>query len=51
MKAVSLETKATASGLRDFIAVGTALCRGEDLAVRGAVSDFKIEYKPVLQGL
>jgi cleavage and polyadenylation specificity factor subunit 1 len=38
MESVSLESRSTTSGRRDFIAVGTAICRGEDLAVKGAVS-------------
>lgn len=35
---VTLETAATETGLKDFIAVGTTIDRGEDLAVKGAVS-------------
>jgi CPSF A subunit region len=34
---VSLETLSTESGRKDFIAVGTTINRGEDLAVKGAV--------------
>lgn len=34
---VSLETLSTESGHKDFIAVGTTINRGEDLAVKGAV--------------
>ena len=34
---VSLETVSTESGHKDFIAVGTTINRGEDLAVKGAV--------------
>jgi cleavage and polyadenylation specificity factor subunit 1 len=37
MESVSLETRSTTSGRREFIAVGTAICRGEDLTVKGAV--------------
>jgi len=35
---VTLETAATETGLKDFIAVGTTIDRGEDLAAKGAVS-------------
>ena len=35
---VPLETMSTESGMKDFIAVGTTINRGEDLAVKGAVS-------------
>jgi cleavage and polyadenylation specificity factor subunit 1 len=34
---VSLETASTESGSKDFIAVGTTVSRGEDLATKGAV--------------
>jgi len=34
---VTLETASTESGSKDFIAVGTTIDRGEDLAVKGAV--------------
>ncbi|OZJ02423.1 hypothetical protein BZG36_04828 [Bifiguratus adelaidae] len=34
---VSLESKATASGRKDFIVVGTGYGRGEDVAMRGSV--------------
>lgn len=34
---VPLETLSTESGHKDFIAVGTTINRGEDLAVKGAV--------------
>jgi cleavage and polyadenylation specificity factor subunit 1 len=34
---VSLETTSTESGSKSFIAVGTTINRGEDLAVKGAV--------------
>ena len=37
---VPLETMSTESGMRDFIAVGTTINRGEDLAVKGAVRMF-----------
>lgn len=36
---VTLETLSTESGTKDFVAVGTTLNRGEDLAVKGAVSE------------
>lgn len=35
---ITLETKSTESGLSEFVAVGTIITRGEDLASRGAVS-------------
>ena len=38
LKSVSLESKSTRSGLRDFIAVGTAVARAEDLTIKGGVS-------------
>ena len=38
MSSVSLETASTESGTKDFIAVGTTIDRGEDLATKGAVS-------------
>jgi len=34
---VTLETAGTEVGSKDFIAVGTTIDRGEDLAARGAV--------------
>lgn len=37
---VTLETASTESGLKDYIAVGTTVNRGEDLAARGAVRYF-----------
>ncbi|KAH9930484.1 CPSF A subunit region-domain-containing protein [Epithele typhae] len=37
-----LETMSTESGMKDFIAVGTTINRGEDLAVKGAVYIFEI---------
>ncbi|KAF9235610.1 CPSF A subunit region-domain-containing protein [Melanogaster broomeanus] len=36
VECVTLETISTESGTRDFIAVGTTIDRGEDLAVKGA---------------
>ncbi|KAF8500474.1 CPSF A subunit region-domain-containing protein [Russula emetica] len=39
---VSLETLSTESGHKDFIAVGTTINRGEDLAVKGATYVFEI---------
>jgi hypothetical protein len=38
MEAVTLESKQTASGVKLYIAVGTAYYRGEDLSTRGRVS-------------
>lgn len=38
LKAVSLATRSTVSGRKDFIAVGTTVYRAEDLAARGGVS-------------
>lgn len=38
---VPLETMSTESGVKDFIAVGTTINRGEDLAVKGAVRMFR----------
>ena len=35
---VQLETSSTETGSKDFIAVGTTIDRGEDLAAKGAVS-------------
>ena len=37
MACVSLETQSTESGRKNYIAVGTTVNRGEDLAVKGAV--------------
>ncbi|KAF5309321.1 hypothetical protein D9611_014402 [Ephemerocybe angulata] len=39
---VTLETAATETGIKDFIAVGTTIDRGEDLAVKGAAYIFEI---------
>ncbi|KAF4616622.1 hypothetical protein D9613_008890 [Agrocybe pediades] len=39
---VTLETSSTESGSKDFIAVGTTIDRGEDLAVKGATYIFEI---------
>lgn len=38
MECVTLETLSTETGTKDFIAVSTTINRGEDLAVKGAVS-------------
>lgn len=35
---IPLESASTEAGIKDFIAVGTTINRGEDLAVKGAVS-------------
>lgn len=37
MAIVTLETSSTDNGSKDFIAVGTTINRGEDLAAKGAV--------------
>ena len=37
---MTLETSSTESGTKDFIAIGTTINRGEDLAVKGAVGAF-----------
>ena len=37
---VTLETVSTETGSKEFIAVGTTVNRGEDLAAKGAVSLF-----------
>jgi cleavage and polyadenylation specificity factor subunit 1 len=37
-KSVSLETLSAESGQKDYVVIGTTVCRGEDLAVKGAVS-------------
>ncbi|CCL98048.1 uncharacterized protein FIBRA_00042 [Fibroporia radiculosa] len=39
---ITLETMSTETGTKDFIAVGTTINRGEDLAVKGAVYIFEI---------
>jgi hypothetical protein len=41
---VPLETLSTESGHKDFIAVGTTINRGEDLAVKGAVRIRYLEH-------
>jgi hypothetical protein len=46
---VPLETLSTESGRKDFIAVGTTINRGEDLAVKGAVRSRYPEHpRPLL---
>ncbi|GAA5960307.1 hypothetical protein JCM8115_001133 [Rhodotorula mucilaginosa] len=42
LKSVSLESKSTRSGLRDFIAVGTAVARAEDLTIKGGIYIFEV---------
>lgn len=37
LECVTLETSSTETGIKEFIAVGTTIDRGEDLAVKGAV--------------
>lgn len=39
VESVSLATSSTISGRKEFIAVGTTVYRGEDLAARGGVSN------------
>jgi cleavage and polyadenylation specificity factor subunit 1 len=38
VESIPLETLSTERGLKDYIVVGTTISRGEDLAVKGAVS-------------
>ncbi|TDL22024.1 hypothetical protein BD410DRAFT_828742 [Rickenella mellea] len=42
VECVTLETQSTESGQKDFLAVGTTIHRGEDLAVKGATYVFEI---------
>ncbi|GAA5885680.1 hypothetical protein JCM16303_003111 [Sporobolomyces ruberrimus] len=42
VKTVSLHSKSRASGMRDFIAVGTTTYRGEDLAAKGGIYIFEV---------
>ncbi|KIJ63088.1 hypothetical protein HYDPIDRAFT_29778 [Hydnomerulius pinastri MD-312] len=42
LECVTLETLSTETGNKDFIAVGTSIDRGEDLAVKGATYVFEI---------
>ncbi|CAK5269347.1 unnamed protein product [Mycena citricolor] len=42
LECVTLETSSTESGKKDFIAVGTTINRGEDLAVKGCTYIFEI---------
>lgn len=42
---VTLETVSTEAGMKDFIAVGTTINRGEDLAIKGAVCTLCPEEK------
>ncbi|KAH7925063.1 hypothetical protein BV22DRAFT_1119797 [Leucogyrophana mollusca] len=42
LECVTLESLSTESGNRDFIAVGTTIDRGEDLAVKGATYVFEV---------
>lgn len=47
-----MESTSTEAGLKDFIVVGTTINRGEDLAVKGAVSIFRstrIESSPEIK--
>ena len=38
VECVALETDSTEAGVKDYIAVGTTINRGEDLAAKGCVS-------------
>jgi hypothetical protein len=40
VECVTLETSSTEAGVKEYIAVGTTINRGEDLAAKGAVSPF-----------
>ncbi|KZV86543.1 hypothetical protein EXIGLDRAFT_712088 [Exidia glandulosa HHB12029] len=42
VRTVSLETVSTEAGSKDYIAVGTTVFRGEDLAVKGATYIFEV---------
>ncbi|KAL1736023.1 CPSF A subunit region-domain-containing protein [Schizophyllum commune] len=42
MECVPLETVSTEAGVKHFIAVGTSIVRGEDLAVKGATYIFEV---------
>ncbi|POY73837.1 hypothetical protein BMF94_3096 [Rhodotorula taiwanensis] len=42
LKSVSLESKSSRTGLRDFIAVGTAVARAEDLTIKGGIYIFEV---------
>ena len=47
---IPLESTSTETGVKDFIVVGTTINRGEDLAVKGAVSPFlTIMYHGILR--
>ncbi|KIM69381.1 hypothetical protein SCLCIDRAFT_1207782 [Scleroderma citrinum Foug A] len=49
LECVTLETFSTEAGTKEFIAVGTSIDRGEDLAVKGATYIFEIvEVVPVI---
>ncbi|KAF8600601.1 hypothetical protein BDV93DRAFT_608605 [Ceratobasidium sp. AG-I] len=42
VESIPLETLSTEQGLKDYIAVGTTISRGEDLAVKGATYVFEV---------
>ncbi|GAA5906861.1 cleavage/polyadenylation factor CFT1 [Sporobolomyces salmoneus] len=42
VKTVSLHSKSRASGMKDFIAVGTTVYRGEDLSAKGGIYIFEV---------
>lgn len=50
VKSVSLATQSTASGRKDFIAVGTTVYRAEDLAARGGVRSPLSSSRAILMG-
>lgn len=39
LECIPLETQSTESGSKEYVVVGTTINRGEDLAVKGAVSN------------
>ena len=45
LECVQLETQSTESGMKEFIVVGTTVNRGEDLAVKGVVSDHHLHSR------
>lgn len=51
LQCVTLETQSTETGNKDFIAVGTTINRGEDLAVKGAVRKSPLHRSAVIDNL
>lgn len=47
VESIPLETLSTERGLKDYLVVGTTISRGEDLAVKGAVSASFFNLVPV----